>query len=141
MSVRVEITAEMETAVLGRRSISAQAKARYAEDEALAQRLGGLLEEAREAEERLRDADRGDQAEERVRAQAFDAALTEAMRAAYAARRVEIGPRGYDDRIVRRKRMATPKVAELTELAERLLTLREDHRLHGVARLPRTPAA
>jgi len=64
-------------------------------------------------------------------------ALTDAMRAAYAAERAEIGPRGYDDRIYRRKAKATSAVHAWTDEAERLLTLREDlpaHRLPGPAR-------
>ena len=39
-------------------------------------------------------------------AKRLDTALTDAMRAAYAAERVAIGPRGYDDRIFRRKAKA-----------------------------------
>ena len=59
-------------------------------------------------------------------------ALTDAMRAAYAAERAEIGPRGYDDRIFRRKAKAKPAVHAWTDEAERLLTLRETHRLTGI---------
>jgi hypothetical protein len=62
------------------------------------------------------------------------------MRAAFAAERAAIGPRGYDDRIYRRKAMATPPVRAWTMEAQRLLTLRESHRLTGIARLPRSPA-
>jgi hypothetical protein len=62
------------------------------------------------------------------------------MRAAFAAERAEIGPRGYDDRIYRRKAMATQPVRAWTMEAQRLLTLRESHLLTGIARLPRTPA-
>jgi hypothetical protein len=53
------------------------------------------------------------------------------MRAAYAAERAEIGPRGYEDRIYRRKAKATPAVHALTDEAERLLTLRETYQLTG----------
>ena len=66
------------------------------------------------------------------------------MRAAYAARRAEIGPLGYDDRIYRRKAMAKPRVHALTAEAEHLLTLRETHRLNGIPAVPferRVPAA
>ena len=42
------------------------------------------------------------------------------MRAAYAAQRAAIGPLGYDDRIYRRKAMATPHVHALTAEAEHL---------------------
>ena len=52
--------------------------------------------------------------------------------AAYAAQRAEIGPRGYEDRIYRRKARATPRVHALTAEAERLLTLRETHRINGI---------
>ena len=63
------------------------------------------------------------------------------MRAAYAAERAEIGPRGYDDRIVRRKAKATGAVHAWTDEAERLLTLRESHRLTGIPPVPRFHAA
>ena len=71
-------------------------------------------------------------AEIRRFAKDLDAALTAVMRAAYAAQRAEIGLRGYEDRIYRRKAMATPRVHALTAEAERLLTLRETHRLNGI---------
>ena len=58
------------------------------------------------------------------------------MRSAYAAVRAEIGPRGYDDRIYKRKAMATPAVHALNTEAERLLTLRETHRLTGIPPRP-----
>ncbi len=61
------------------------------------------------------------------------------MRAAFAAQRVAIGPRGYDDRIYRRKAMATSPVRAWTMEAERLLTLRESHLLTGIVRLPPKP--
>jgi hypothetical protein len=70
----------------------------------------------------------------------LDAALTAAMRAAYAAQRAEIGPRGYDDRIYHRKAKARPAVHALTAEAERLLTLRENHRLNRIPEVPRVPA-
>jgi hypothetical protein len=60
------------------------------------------------------------------------------MRAAYASQRAEIGPRGYDDRIYRRKAKAKPAVHAWTDEAERLLTLRETHRLTGVPVRPLT---
>jgi len=63
------------------------------------------------------------------------------MRAAFAAQRAEIGPLGYDDRIYRRKAMATSPVRAWTMEAERLLTLRESHRLTGIVRLPRQSEA
>ena len=54
--------------------------------------------------------------------------------------RVAIGPLGYEDRIYRRKAKATPPVRIWSAEAERLLTLRESHRLTGIPRIPRTPA-
>ena len=71
--------------------------------------------------------------------QRLDDALTAVMRAAFAAERAAIGPQGYDDRIYRRKAMATAPVRAWTMEAQRLLTLRETHRLTGIARLPRHP--
>ena len=113
---------------------SDDAQQRYEADAALAARRAELLDAAREAESRLREAQarRAPEAELRGLAQDLDTTLTEAMRAAYAAQRAEIGPLGYDDRIYRRKMMATPPVHALTAEAERLLTLRETHRLNGI---------
>jgi hypothetical protein len=54
------------------------------------------------------------------------------MRAAYAVQRAEIGVRGYDDRIYRRKAKAKPHIHALTADAERLLTLRETHRVNDI---------
>ena len=71
-------------------------------------------------------------------AKRLDTALTDAMRAAYAAERVAIGPLGYDDRIYRRKAKATSPVRVWSAEAERLLTLRESHRLTGIPRVPRS---
>ena len=70
----------------------------------------------------------------------LDAALTAAMRASYAAQRAEIGPRGYEDRIFARKARAKPAVRTLTAEAERLLTLRENHRMNHIPEVPREPA-
>jgi hypothetical protein len=126
-----------------RKPASQQAQARYEADAALAEEFDGLLERARSAEQALRDAQarRADLREQRKLAQEFDAALTGVMRAAYAAQRAEIGPRGYEDRIYRRKALATPPVRVWTDEAERLLTLRESHLLTGMVRLPPVPAA
>lgn len=123
--------------VLGRGKVSADAQRCYAQDKELAERLPELLDRARAAEREARDADVADLLEERLRGQEFDAALTDAMRAAYAAERVAVGPRGYEDRIYRRRTLAKPAVKERTQAAERLLTVRETHRLHGIARVPR----
>jgi len=106
----------------------------YQADAAFAARLPELLAATYEAESQLRRAQarRAPEAEIRPLAEDLDEALTAAMRAAYAAQRAEIGPRGYEDRIYRRKAMATPRVHALTAKAERLLTLRETHRLNGI---------
>jgi hypothetical protein len=113
---------------------SAEAEQRYEADVALAARRADLLEGAREAESQFRQAQsrRAPEAEVRRFAENLDTALTAAMRAAYAAQRAEIGPRGYEDRIFRRKAMAKPAVHALTAEAEHLLTLRETHRLNGI---------
>ena len=115
----------------------------YAADVALAARFAGLLDAARAAEQKFRraQAERAPLAEQHALALGLDAALTAAMRAAYAAERAEIGPRGYDDRIFRRKAKATSAVHAWTDEAERLLTLRESHRLTGIPPLPRPHAA
>ncbi len=126
-----------------RKPVSPEAEQMLAADEALAARFDELLEQARAAEQELRDAQAAaTPLEQQYRlAKALDAALTDAMRAAYAAERVAIGPRGYEDRIYRRKAKATPPVRAWSMEAERLLTLRESHRLTGIPRLPHKPAA
>lgn len=115
----------------------------YAADVALAARFSELLDAARAAEQGFRHAQAAaaSLADQHSLALALDAALTAAMRAAYAAERAEIGPRGYDDRIVRRKAKATGAVHAWTDEAERLLTLRESHRLTGIPPVPRFHAA
>lgn len=122
-------------------AVSQEAEQKLAADQSLATSFDELLAEARSAEQELRDAEAANvPLRERHRlAKRLDAALTDAMRAAYAAERVAIGPRGYDDRIYRRKAKATPPVRVWTAEAERLLTLRESHRLTGIPRLPPTP--
>ena len=124
----------MRRGVRGRPGPSSEARQRYEADAVLTARKAELLDAAGEAESRLRQAQarRAPEAELRRLAQDLDTALTAAMHAAYAAQRAEIGPLGYDDRIYRRKKMATPSVHALTAEAERLLTLRETHRLNGI---------
>jgi hypothetical protein len=119
---------------MGRPKPSSEAEHQYQADAALAARRSELLDTAREAESRFRQAQarRAPDAEVRRLALELDTALTDAMRAAFAAQRAEIGPRGYDDRIFRRKARATPRVHALTAEAEHLLTLRETHRLNGI---------
>jgi len=119
---------------MGRPKPSSEAEHQYRADAALAARRSELLDAAREAESRFRQAQarRAPDAEVRRLALELDTALTDAMRAAFAAQRAEIGPRGYDDRIYRRKAKAKPHIHALTAEAERLLTLRETHRLNGI---------
>ena len=126
-----------------RKPVSTEAEQMLAADEALAARFDELLEQARAAEQTLRDGQAASVslAEQHQLAKGLDAALTEAMRSAYAAERVAIGPRGYEDRIYRRKAKATSPVRAWSMEAERLLTLRESHRLTGIPRLPHKPAA
>jgi len=121
---------------------SSEADQQYQADVALAARRTELLDAAREAENLFRQAQtrHAPVAEVRRLAEDFDAALTEAMRAAWAAQRAEIGPRGYDDRIYRRKAKATTRVHALTAEAEHLLTLRETHRLNAIPAVPFDPS-
>jgi hypothetical protein len=113
----------------------------HAADEAEAANRGRLLDDARAADAALRAAEarHAPVAELHRLAMELDAALTAAMRAAYAAERAEIGPRGYEDRIFNRKAKAKPAVRTLTAEAERLLTLRENHRLNRIPEVPRVP--
>ena len=120
---------------MGRRyKPSSEAEQKYEADVALAGRRAELLGAAAEAESRFREAQarRAPDAELRRLALELDSALTAAMHAAFAAQRAEMGPRGYDDRIYRRKARAKPRVHALTAEAERLLTLRETHRLNEI---------
>jgi hypothetical protein len=123
----------------GRYRPSEQAEASYLADVALAAEFDDLLAAARESELAFRRAQAvaAPLAELYPLARKLDLALTDAMRAAYAAVRAEIGPRGYDDRIYRRKAKAKPAVHAWTDEAERLLTLRETHRLTGIPPRPR----
>ena len=125
-----------------RQKPSSEAEQHYQADVALAARRAELLAAAREAESRFRKAQarRAPSPELRRLAEDLDAALTEAMRAAFAAQRAAIGPRGYDDRIYRRKMRATSGVHALTAAAEHLLTLRETHRLNNIPAVPFEPS-
>jgi hypothetical protein len=120
---------------MGRKKVSVIAEAEYAADAALAARFDELLADARAAEDAFRKAQAAAAPNDELYplATKLDAAITDVMRAAYAAARAEIGPRGYDDRIYRRKAKAKPAVHAWTDEAERLLTLRETHRLTGMA--------
>lgn len=116
-----------------------EAMERLAEDQERAEQLPDLLRAVSRAQSALETAREQNAPDEEVRRHGLelDTALTEAMRAAYAKERTLVGPKGYTDRIHRRKRLATPAVRRATEEAEQLLTAREDHRLHGVQRIPR----
>ena len=120
---------------------SQEAADRYAADVAAAAERGKLLDAARVADTALREAEarRAPVTELHRLAKELDAALTAAMHAAYAAQRAEIGPRGYEDRIFFRQGKAKPAVHALTAEAERLLTLRENHRLNRIPEVPRVP--
>lgn len=126
----------------GRIKVSAAAEAAYLADVALAANFDGLLAAAREAEQAYRHAQAvGAAGDEQYQlARKVDSTLTAAMRAAYAAERAEIGPRGYEDRIFRRKGKAKPAVHAWTDEAERLLTLRETYKLTGFPARPQAPA-
>jgi hypothetical protein len=125
-----------------RTKISATAQARYLADVALAANFDELLGRAREAEQRFRHAQATGAAisVQYPLARDLDKALTDVMHAAYAAQRAEIGPLGYEDRIYHRKAMAKPQVHAWTDEAERLLTLRETHRLTGFPARPEAQA-
>ena len=122
-----------------RRQVSGTAEAEYAADTALAAQFDDLLAKARAAEQAFRNAQaRGVPISElHPLAKRLDTALTDAVHAAYAAQRVETGPRGYEDRIYRRKALAKSAVHAWRDEAERLLTLRETHRL-TMPPVPRT---
>lgn len=124
--------------VMRRVRISDRAQREYQADLELAGQRASLVSAAGDAEQAFRAAQAsGAAAEERYRlAVELDAALSAAVRAAYAAQRAEIGPRGYMDRIYRRKKLATPAVHALTAQAEHLLTLRETHRLNSIPDIP-----
>ena len=123
-----------------RNQVSGQAEAEYAADVALAAQFDDLLAAARAAEQAFRNAQSRAVpiSELHPLAKRLDTVLTDVMRAAYAAQRAEIGPRGYEDRIYRRKAMAKSAVHAWTDEAERLLTLRETHRLTGMPPVART---
>ncbi|HEY2489020.1 MAG TPA: hypothetical protein VGI37_05920 [Streptosporangiaceae bacterium] len=129
--------------VIGGHQVSQEAEEKHAADVALAGKFSELLEAARAAEGRLRQAQarQAPLEEQQELSKTFDAALTEAMQAAYAAQRAAIGPRGYDDWIFRRKAMAKTPVKLWRAEADALLTLREAHRLGGIVRVPSSPAA
>ena len=101
--------------IAGRKQASEDAQAKYLADVALAANFDELLADAQAAEKQYRaaQATAAPLAEQYWLAKRLDAALTDVMRSGYAAVRAEIGPRGYDDRIYKRKAMATPVVHAL----------------------------
>jgi hypothetical protein len=121
---------------------SQEALDKHAADVAVAAQRGKLLDAARAADTALREAEErhAPVTELHRLAKELDETLTAAMRAAYAAQRAEIGTRGYEDRIYFRKGKAKPAVRVLTAEAERLLTLRENHRMNHIPEVPREPA-
>jgi len=124
--------------IVGRKQASDDVQGKYLSDVALAANFDDLLAAARTAEQDYRSAQAtaAPLAEKYALAKRLDTALTDVMRSAYAAVRAEIGPRGYDDRIFRRKAMAKPNVHALNTEAQRLLTLRETHQLTGIPPRP-----
>ena len=126
----------------GRIKLSSANEADYLADVALAANFDQLLGEAQAADQAFRHAQAtgAPLAVQYARARDLDKALTDATRAAYAAQRAEIGPAGYADRIYRRKAKATSAVHRWTDEAERLLTLRETHRLTGFPARPEAAA-
>jgi hypothetical protein len=124
--------------MVGRKHASESAQGEYLADVALAANFDSLLAAARIAEQEFRAAlaTASPLTAQYSTAKRLDSALTDVMRSGYAAMRAQIGPRGYDDRIYRRKAMATPVVHALHAEAERLLTLRETHRLTGIPPRP-----
>jgi hypothetical protein len=79
-----------------RKAVSEEATAKHAADVALAGQFDDLLAEARADEDALRSAqaDGSPLAELHVLGKRLDASLTAVMRAAFAAERAAIGPRG-----------------------------------------------
>jgi hypothetical protein len=126
----------------GRNKVSAAAESSYLADVALASTFEELLRKAEAAEQEYRQAQAAGAAADvqYPLARSLDQALTDVTQAGYAAQRAEIGPRGYEDRIFRRKAMATSAVHRWTDEAERLLTMRETHRLTGFPARPETVA-
>lgn len=122
--------------------VSREAEVRYLADREVGTGYGELLSKAREAEAALRQAQASHATVEELRLAglALDRALTEALRAAEANQRATFGVKAYDDRIRRRKGKATPQGALWSAEVDRLRTLREEHRLTGIPRLPRPVA-
>ena len=119
--------------------VSREAEVRYHADLEISRSFPELLDKARQSEQLLRDlrAATADEIELLAAGQAFDKALSEALRAAESGQRATFGVKAYDDRIARRKAKATPAGAMWTSEVDRLRTLREDNRMWGIPRVPR----
>ncbi|GLW06540.1 hypothetical protein Misp01_16700 [Microtetraspora sp. NBRC 13810] len=119
--------------------VSREAEVRYHADQEVGKGYAELLERARAAEHALHELQAQRAPIDRLREAALvlDRALTEALRGAEANARATYGVKAYDDRIARRKARAVPAGAMWTAEVSRLRTLREQHRLTGVPRLPR----
>jgi hypothetical protein len=128
----------MSAVAVGRKQASAEAQDKYLQDVALAATFDDLLAKAQGTDREYRSAQARNAplAERYTLAKRLDAELTAVMRSAFAAVRAEIGPLGYDDRIYRRKAKAKSTVHALNAEAQRLLTLREAHRLTGIPPRP-----
>ncbi|GAA0974452.1 hypothetical protein GCM10009555_030690 [Acrocarpospora macrocephala] len=118
--------------------VSREAEVRYHADQEAAKGYPAMLEKARSAEReyRAKRADHAPGADLRAAGVALDQALTGALRSAESAQRATFGVKAYDDRIRRRKGRATPEGAKWTAEVDRLRTLREEHRLTGIVRVP-----
>ncbi|MEV1176750.1 hypothetical protein [Nonomuraea sp. NPDC049784] len=123
--------------------VSREAEVRYHADQEISKSFPELLEKARRAEETVRDlrAAAADEIELLAAGREFDRTLTDALRAAEAGQRATFGVKSYDNRIARRKAKATPAGAMWTAEVDRLRTLREDNRLWGIPRVPRSVPA
>lgn len=123
--------------------VSREAEVRFHSDQEVGKGYRDALAKARVAEQELRRVRAaGAPAHElREAGVALDQALTEALRAAEAAQRATFGVKSYDSRIIRRKGRATPDGAMWTAEVDRLRTLREEHRLIGIPRVPYAQSA
>ena len=123
---------------MGRKQASADAQAQYLADVALAANFDDLLQAAKAAEQEFRAAQATARplAEQYPLAKKLDAALTDAMRSAYAAVRPRSARAATTTGSSSARRWPRPVVHALNTEAERLLTLRETHRLTGIPPLP-----
>ncbi|MFC4007073.1 hypothetical protein ACFOY2_07575 [Nonomuraea purpurea] len=119
--------------------VSREAEVRYHADQEISKSYPELLDKARQTEQTLRElrAAAADEIELLAAGRAFDAALTDALRAAEAGQRATFGVKAYDDRIARRKAKARPDGARWTSEVDRLRTLREENRMWGIPQVPR----